>query len=104
MKRFIASATAAVAFLASTPAFAADIITVDSWTNTTDRYISGQLESRLQELGTNAQSGIFNQIVRDRLEAGIQLHCARTLDARKAPANEKCGSATSYVSIRPSRN
>lgn len=70
------------------------VVTADSWTSTTERYITGQLESRLIELGTNKQSGDYNAQWRAMQEYGVRKHCARTLHAQ-GKADPKCGNAFS---------
>lgn len=70
----------------------ADVLTGRS---ITDAYVSGQLEDRLQELGTNKQTGVFEPLWRKRQEDGVRLHCTRTLLARGAKSAEKCGTKTS---------
>lgn len=58
------------------------VLQADAWTNATDRYMSGQLESRLQELGTNKQTGVFTPQWRLTIEEGVKRHCRFTLAAR----------------------
>lgn len=66
----------------------ADVLTGRS---ITDAYVSGQLEDRLQELGTNKQTGVFEPIWRKRQEDGVKRHCRFTLLYRGVTdASGKC--------------
>lgn len=67
-----------------------------------DAYVSGQLEDRLQELGTNKQTKEFTPLWRATQEDGIRLHCNRVFAARgDKDAGVKCAiSASKYAHTR----
>lgn len=92
MKHLIASILITGSMLGVIGIIEADVLTGKS---VTDAYLSGQLEDRLQELGTNKQTGVFEPLWRKRQEDGVRLHCTRTLLARGAKSAEKCGTKTS---------
>jgi hypothetical protein len=66
------------------------ILQADAWTDTTNRYLSGQLEPRLQELGTNKQTGVFTPMWRKTQEEGVKRHCRNVLLARGVADTSKC--------------
>lgn len=66
----------------------ADMLTGQS---VTDRYISGALDERLEELGTDKITDTKVPEWKQIQEGGVQMHCARTLVARGVPYNPKCG-------------
>lgn len=76
MKHILASA---VLTLGVVGILQADLL---SGASVTDRYISGALEPRLQELGTNPQTGVFTPQWRKTQEEGVKRHCRFTLLAR----------------------
>lgn len=58
------------------------VLQADALTNTTDRYLDGSLEPRLEELGTEKTTGIKKPQWRLTVEDGVRRHCAATLRAR----------------------
>jgi len=98
MKTFLSRLSIASVLTVASPAFAADILTADSWTKTTNRYLSGAFESRLDEVATNPMTAILDEFRRMTLEGGVKLHCA--LNGRQIAANEKCVAKTSIRGVR----
>lgn len=95
MRKFASSIGLALGLLSAFPAAAmSPIERMDSLTNTTDRFIAGELDARLEELGTDKLTGEKVPLWKQVYIASTKLHCARTLDARKG-FNEKCGARLS---------
>jgi hypothetical protein len=85
-----------VTTMAPVSAFAFPIAEADTLTgvSVTDSFVSGKLDTRLNDLGTNLQTKEFQPIwFKTQLE-GIRLHCSRTMHSRKT-FSAKCGSAIS---------
>lgn len=95
MKRFIASLSIIGTLLSvSAPAFAYNIVQEDAKTDTTNRYLSGALDPRLTELGTDKVSGFFSAEKEAIQEHGVQRHCYHTLLATgRDTAGTKCANA-----------
>lgn len=88
MKRFLASITLASSLtLGVIGILQADVLSGQS---VTDRYLSGQLDTRLTELGTNLQTGDFFPTWKKTQETGVRLHCVRTLIARGVKNTAQC--------------
>lgn len=66
------------------------IVQADALTNTTDRFLSGQLDTRIEELGTNKQTAEKMPIWKQTQLNGIIRHCTRTLQARGVTETSSC--------------
>lgn len=94
----IAYASLAVATaLSPVLGFAMPIPTADTLTgrSVTDAYISGALDSRLTELGTQFQTKEFMPLWFQTQERGLKTHCRRVLTHR-GTFNGKCNVPVTY--------
>jgi hypothetical protein len=87
---------AALAALIPSLASAMPIKEADTLTGTsvTDRFISGKLDSRLDELGIDKANNQKMPVWFWTQKDGIRLHCSRVLQSR-GTFNAKCGAAIS---------
>lgn len=90
-----------VTTLAPFSAFAMPMGDADTLTgrSITDDFVTGKLDTRLNDLGTNYQTKVFQPIWYKTQLDGIRLHCARTLHSRKV-FSEKCGTSVAYKSVK----
>lgn len=98
MRKFITTIGTLSLLLASTPAFAADIQRLDKLTNTTDRYISGELDKRILDLAFDKSRGEQISVWLQTWIGSTKLHCSRTLHSR-GRFNAKCGAATARKTV-----
>lgn len=87
MKNILAAATVTLGLFGI---LRADMLTGQS---VTDRYIAGELDARLEELGTDKITEEKKPEWKLIQEGGVKIHCARTLVARGSGYNPKCGKA-----------